>query len=48
MNQNELRIGNLLHYKLFADNISVRGIGKNCINLYYMLTEEELTIIEQD
>jgi hypothetical protein len=31
MNQNELRIGNLLHYKLFADNISVRGIGKNCI-----------------
>jgi hypothetical protein len=31
MTQNELRIGNLLHYKLFADNISVRGIGKNCI-----------------
>ena len=31
MTQNELRIGNLLYYRLFADNISIRGIGKNCI-----------------
>jgi len=31
METKELRIGNLLHYRLFADNISVRGIGKNCI-----------------
>jgi hypothetical protein len=31
METKELRIGNLLHYKLLADNISVRGIGKNCI-----------------
>jgi len=31
METKELRIGNLLQSKYFADNISVRGIGKNCI-----------------
>jgi len=26
-----LRIGNILHYKLFGDNVCIMGIGKNCI-----------------
>lgn len=31
METKELRIGNILHYKLSGDNVCVRGIGKNCI-----------------